>query len=82
MAQDTSSLLAAYASSTSNYEKLQIFRIVHGVDKTNGVIRKFVNESYHIENDYLFSLSPIRFETVPQYVIDALDYELRKDGLL
>lgn len=81
-AKDDLSLLAAYKGSSSNYEKLQIFRIVHGVENTDSVIKKFVNESYHIENDYLFALSPLRFETVPQYVIDALDSELRMNGLL
>ena len=45
-------------------------------------MKKFVNESYHIENDYLFSLSPLQYETVPQYVIDGLNSELSKDGVL
>lgn len=82
MAKDDGALLSAYKGATSNYEKLQIFRIVHGVEKCESVMKKFVNESYHIENDYLFSLSPLQYETVPQYVIDGLNSELSKDGVL
>ena len=82
MAKDDGALLSAYKGATSNYEKLQIFRIVHGVENCESVMKKFVNESYHIENDYLFSLSPLQYETVPQYVIDGLNSELSREGVL
>lgn len=60
----------------SNYEKLQIYRIMFNDNSSNNVIRKFVNETFHIENDYLFQLNPCEFDTVPQYIIDECDKEV------
>ena len=33
--------------------------------KYNDVLRKYVDETYHIENDYLYSLDVRRFNIVP-----------------
>ncbi len=52
------------------YEKIQLFRIIKGKHDDN-IITKFINESYHIENEYLMQLNPHRFESVPEYVVDA-----------
>ena len=43
------------------------------------VIRKFLNETYHIENDYLFQLNPIRYNTIPNYIIAECDRAI--DGI-
>jgi ABC-type Mn2+/Zn2+ transport system ATPase subunit len=50
------------------YEKIQLFRIVRG-QHDDDVITKFINESYHIENEYVMQLNPHKFESVPEYVI-------------
>ena len=50
------------------YEKIQLFRIISG-KHDNHVIAKFINESYHIENEYVMQLNPHKFESVPEYVI-------------
>ena len=43
--------------------------------KYNDVLRKYVDETYHIENDYLYSLDVRRFNIVPEnYIIDAEQY--------
>ena len=69
---DTSALKLLYADSTNGYEKLQVFRLL-GLDVQNSVIQKFINESYHIENEFICQLDPTRFDTIPEYVIAECD---------
>ena len=39
------------------------------------MLRKYVDETYHIENDYLYSLDVRRFNIVPDnYIADAERY--------
>ncbi|WFU14650.1 hypothetical protein [Bradyrhizobium sp. CB3481] len=51
------------------YEKIQLFRIFN-IEHDDDVIRKFINESYHIENEYVMQLNPHKFESIPEYIID------------
>lgn len=74
--QDMKLLKTLYENSGSNYEKLQIYRIMFNENSSNSVIKKFVNEAFHIENDYLFQLNPCEYDTVPQYIIDECDKEI------
>lgn len=66
-------LLASYGSAMSNYERLQIYRLIRlstGATEEDRVLKKFVDETYHIENDYLFQLDPQRFDLIPDWVVD------------
>ena len=45
----------------------------------NDIVRKFVNEAYHIENEYLFGLDPVQFDIVPAFVIEKLDAVVNAD---
>ena len=45
-------------------------------NSSNSVIKKFVNEAFHIESDYLFQLNPCEYDTVPQYIIDECDKDI------
>ncbi len=58
-----------YSETEIGYEKLQIFRIIKKQHE-NDIITKFINESYHIENEYVMQLDPHKFESVPEYVIE------------
>jgi hypothetical protein len=51
------------------YEKIQLFRIIKGAHEDD-IIAKFINESYHIENEYVMQLNPHDFESVPEYVVE------------
>lgn len=74
---DLEFMLDLYKKSNSNYEKLQIYRIINDwKDHENAVIMKFINETFHIENDYLFQLNPREYELIPGYVIDECDKDL------
>ena len=72
---DRQGLVEHYRAATSGYEKLQIFRLIfeNDEDALSDIPRKFVNETYHIENDYLFQLDPSRYDIIPSFVIDQLD---------
>ena len=70
-------VIEQYENALSNYEKLQLYRIINP-NADNNVLRKFVNETYHLENDYLFQLNPRKYSTIPQYIINVCD-ELIED---
>ena len=71
---DDGQMLAAYKAATKNYEKLQIFRVIKDGDlPENDIIAKFVNEVFHIENDFIMQVNPLKYELIPHYVIEECD---------
>ncbi|WP_035880553.1 hypothetical protein, partial [Cryobacterium sp. MLB-32] len=59
------------------YEKVQLFRIMsklypEGIPG-DAAFKKFVNESYHIENEYVMQLNPRDFDSVPEHVVRACE---------
>lgn len=68
--QDISLMKSLYENSDSNYEKLQLYRVMYNENNDNPVVKKYVNEVFHVENDYLYQLNPRKYDTVPQFVID------------
>lgn len=65
-----------YENTKNNYEKLHIYRMTFDDkedDIDSDIIRKFINESFHIENNYIYQLNPCNYQLVPQYVIDECD---------
>jgi energy-coupling factor transporter ATP-binding protein EcfA2 len=66
-----------YNKSSNNYEKLQIYRIIFDEDRCNSVIQKFINETFHIENDYIYQLNPCKYQLVPQFVIKECNKNIR-----
>jgi len=73
-------LMERYSNEQSAYIKMLILRAYTEQDgearerlrQTNDVLRKYVDETYHIENDYLYSLDVRRFNIVPEhYITDA-----------
>ena len=71
-------LVFLYDSTEANYEKLQIYRLIFIERPINLVVQKFVNETYHVENDYIFQLDPRIYDTVPQYIIDICDQAINE----
>jgi len=59
---------AKFFGTDVGYEKIQLFRIIKGAHQDD-IISKFINESYHIENEYVMQLNPHKFESVPEYVV-------------
>lgn len=78
LVKNTKELVELFKSTNSNYEKLQIYRIINQKISCNDVIKKFVNEVYHIENNYIYQLNPREYQIVPQYIIDECIKEIDK----
>lgn len=79
LVKDDEFLKRLYSETDCNYEKLHIYRVLCD-DKEEGiesnVINKFINQAFHIENDYIYQLNPCEFQLVPQYVIDECDRQI------
>lgn len=73
-----SKLIELYSKASNNYEKLQIYRIINNDNSHNLVIKKFVNETFHIDNDYLYQLNPCKYQTVPSYIIKECDIDIQE----
>ena len=79
---DNNELIRLYEKATNNYEKLQIYRVLNNDNHDNRTIRKFINETFHIENDYIYQLNPCQYQTIPYYIIKECnkDVELLKEN--
>ena len=53
------------------------------VIEQSDVIKKFINEAFHIENNYIYHLDPCKYQVIPHYIIDECDrnIELLKKSL-
>ena len=65
-------LIELYFVASSNYEKLQLFRLLN-IDIPNETVDKFVKETYHIENEQISQLNPHKYDTVPHFIIEECD---------
>lgn len=73
--RDPEKVKVKFAATSVGYEKVQIFRVLaelvpEGL-KGDEAFTKFVNESFHIENEYVMQLNPRVFDAVPEHVIEA-----------
>jgi ABC-type Mn2+/Zn2+ transport system ATPase subunit len=67
-------MINLYEISKSGYEKVQIYRILYDGDlETGSSLKKYVDETFHVQNDYLFQLNPREYKIVPQYILDSCD---------
>ena len=73
--KDKKEMELRFKDSEIGYEKLQLFRIYRELHITDGGyndsnLQKLVNESFHIENEYVMQLNPRKFDNVPEYIVD------------
>ena len=72
-------MVALYHSSRSGFEKVQIYRMLKdGGMERGSAMKKYVDETFHVQNDYLFQLNPQQYEVVPQYVLNYCDKEINE----
>src|SRR3990167_8278791 len=61
----------------NGYQVFQIFRIINGEftknDDFSDVFKKFINETYHIENDFIHQLNPQKYDLIPEFIIEECD---------
>lgn len=75
---DENNLKKWYSEQNNNYFKLQIFRRFLEVSgkrdqiKDNNLL-KYIDETYHIENDYIYFLDLEKYEIVPDHIIHGCD---------
>lgn len=67
---DVAYMKSAFTKAVYNYEKLQIFRILQDGSQDSAVINKFINETFHIENEYIVQINPCKYEMVPSFIIE------------
>lgn len=62
---------------SNNYIKSQLFREYLEVsgerNNLDNNLLKFIDEIYHIENDYIFTIDLIKFDTIPDYIIEKIN---------
>jgi ABC-type Mn2+/Zn2+ transport system ATPase subunit len=66
----------AYASASNGYERLQLFRIINKDNHDNDVVKKYVNEAFHIENEQITQLNPHKFDWIPDYIVAECNHAL------
>ena len=69
-------MIDLYKLTNNSYEKLQIYRVINDDNSDNKVVKKFINETFHIENDYLFQLNPCKYNVIPGYIINECDADI------
>ncbi len=68
-----------YDEEQNSYFKIQLFRALSEISKRIKVAPldnawfKFIDETYHIENDYLHYLDLVKFNIVPSYISKIVD---------
>lgn len=74
---DPQKVKARFEETAVGYEKVQLFRVFTVLSPTtlakDRIFTKFVNETYHIENEYVMQLNPQVFDAVPEYVVTACE---------
>ena len=75
-----SGLQSLYAKETNAYLKVQLFRAICEIAEDKICLTqfddgwyKFIDETYHIENDYLHYLDILKFNVVPNYILEKVD---------
>ena len=70
-------ILEEFFKEDNNYIKSQLFRIYLEIsgerDSLDNNLLKFIDEIYHIENDYIFSLDLIKFDIIPDFIINSIN---------
>lgn len=56
--KDVEVIKAKFYATDVGYEKIQLFRLIND-EHDDSVIRKFINESYYIENEYVMQLNAV-----------------------
>lgn len=72
--KDRTQLIKIYDECKSGYEKVQIYRLIFDGEQEKGSpLKKYVDQTFHVQNDYLFQLNPREYKIVPQYILEFCD---------
>ncbi|WP_027126307.1 hypothetical protein [Gelidibacter mesophilus] len=64
-----------YLSSENSYTKLNVFRLIYeeNLEEIPSVLRKFINETFHIENELICQLDPNDYNLIPDFIVEECD---------
>jgi ABC-type Mn2+/Zn2+ transport system ATPase subunit len=64
-----------YVITDNSYSKLNIFRLIYDdtIHEIPNVLRKFINETFHIENELICQLNPNEYDLVPDFILEECD---------
>jgi hypothetical protein len=61
-----------FLNAENNYTKLSVFRLIYDekLEEIPSVLRKFINETFHIENELICQLDPSEYDVIPDFIIE------------
>jgi energy-coupling factor transporter ATP-binding protein EcfA2 len=64
-----------YSEVESSYSKLNVFRLIYDerIEEIPNVLRKFINETFHIENELICQLNPNEYDIIPDFILQECD---------
>lgn len=73
--EDLEALKTLYNEVENSYAKLNIFRLIYDEKLTEipSVLRKFINETFHIENELICQLDPNEYDLIPDFILEECD---------
>jgi ABC-type Mn2+/Zn2+ transport system ATPase subunit len=73
--ENKENLKSLYNNTNNSYAKLNIFRLIYDdtISEIPSVLRKFINETFHIENELICQLNPNDFDLVPDFILEECD---------
>lgn len=73
--EDLESLKTLYNEVENSYAKLNIFRLIYddNLAEIPSVLRKFINETFHIENELICQLDPNEYDLIPDFILEECD---------
>jgi len=79
-------LLKIVTDDPNSYFRLQAFRVLLLVLNLKAKIdddtmMKYIDEQFHVENDYIFTLDLLKYDMVPDFIISKILEFLKKEGL-
>jgi ABC-type molybdenum transport system ATPase subunit/photorepair protein PhrA len=79
-------LASLYVAEQNDYFKLQVFRVLIEVSGTRSrlgdPILKYIDEQFHVENDYVYYLDFSKYNLVPSFVLPRCTEFLQKEKII
>ena len=80
-------LLRSFNEEGNSYVHIQVFRVLIEVLNLRTKLRddpflKYIDEQFHVEDDYMFSLDLMKFDIVPEFIIPKCIEFLEKEHIV
>ena len=79
-------LASLYVTEQIDYFKLQVFRVLIEVSESRSrlddPILKYIDEQFHVENDYVYYLDFVKYNLVPSFVLPRCTEFLQREKII